>query len=115
MIIPFLLSASRVVFSARLCFQGDFVKTSPLVSLFTKRRQSSATLRCHYSLPTKRPTVVGRWFYVLVGFYGVGFLPPSLREVASPWRSRREYADEAGGFGYSLSHFVTAPSEREPS
>ena len=51
-------------------FQDDFVETSPLVSAFTKRRQSSATLRCLYSLTAHYPTVVGRWFYILVGCYG---------------------------------------------
>ena len=52
--------------------------TSPLVSAFTKLSQSSATLRCLTSLPTKRPTVVGRWFYILVGFDGVGLMLTKL-------------------------------------
>ena len=57
-------------------FQDDFVETSPLVSAFTKLSQSSATLRCHHSLQSHRPTVVGRWWDVLIGFYGVGLLTP---------------------------------------
>ena len=71
-IMRFLPSASWVVFSAHLCFQDNFLKTSPLVSAFTKRRQSSATLRYPVSLPTKRPTVVGRWMVLSIGFDGVG-------------------------------------------
>ena len=58
----------------RFFLQDDFVKTSPLVCAFTKRRQSSATLRCHYSLPTKRPTVGGRWLVLFFGSDGVGLL-----------------------------------------
>ena len=61
-----------------LCFWGDFLpylclkdstyKTSPLVSAFTKRPQSSATLRCHNSLPAHYPTVVDRC-YVLFSWF----------------------------------------------
>ena len=73
---------SVIISVSALCFKSSILpsfflkdssyKTSPLVSAFTKRRRSSATLRCHYPLPTRYPTVVDRWFYILAGFYRGG-------------------------------------------
>ena len=79
---------SVIVSVSPLCFQGGVLpsfilkdalhKTSPLVSAFTKRRQSSATLRCLTSLPSLYPTVVGRWLVLFFGADGVWLLTPSV-------------------------------------
>ena len=71
-----------------LCFKGSVLpsfflkdalhKTSPLVSAFTKRRQSSATLRCLTSLPSLYPTVGGCWLVLFFGFDRVGLMLTKL-------------------------------------
>ena len=56
------------------CLNDSLYKTSPLVSTFTKLSQSSATLRCSYSLQSHYPTVVCRCYVLFFGFFGGGLL-----------------------------------------
>ena len=57
-----------------LCFKDSFHKTSSLDLTFTKLSQSSATLRCHYSLQSHYPTVVGRCYVLFFGLDGVSLI-----------------------------------------
>ena len=72
-IVSFLLSASRVLFSARLYLKrlSSIVTAGFLLSL---GHISSFTLRCPYSLPSLCSTIVDRWFDILVSFCKVGLL-----------------------------------------
>ena len=74
MIIPFLLSASWVVFSAHLYFRMISLKLrrSFLLSPSDVNRLPRFAVTTLYQLRGRQSLVAG--FYVLVGFYGVGLL-----------------------------------------
>ena len=66
-----------------LCFKGALFRTSLFktaflclfaTSLLSQSLISSFTLRCHYSLPTQRPTVVGRCYVLFFSLDRAGLM-----------------------------------------